>query len=106
MSLSSYGCMRAVRDIVPTRIPDKRAHCLAAGGIALHCSVAEAYIAGVGKEVTDLFTGGDAEWGDLKADAAGVRCARAGRGDSQLASCCEQVTAKASGAAKPLKPGP
>ncbi len=91
---SSYGCMRAVRDRIPTGIADKRAHCLAAGTIALHCSVSEAYIAGYGKEFSDLFTGGDAEWADIRADKAGIRCARAGRSDAALAACCETVATR------------
>jgi hypothetical protein len=71
---------------VPEGIPDKRAHCLATASIATNCSVAEAYGAGVAKELKDLVTGGDAEWGDLRADAAGVRCARASGNDVE--ACC------------------
>jgi hypothetical protein len=73
---------------VPEGIPDKRAHCLATASIATNCSVAEAYGAGVAKELKDLFTGGDAEWGDLRADAAGVRCARAAGNASDVEACC------------------
>jgi hypothetical protein len=86
---SSLGCMRAVvRDKVPTHIPDKQAHCLAAGMIARYCSPSEAYIAGVGKEFTDLFDGGDAEWGDLVADQMGIRCEGLAPSDAALRSCC------------------
>ena len=81
--------MRAVvRDKVPTHIPDKQAHCLAAGMIARYCSRPEAYIAGVGKEFTDLFDGGDAEWGDLVADRIGIRCEAPASSDAALQSCC------------------
>lgn len=86
---SSLGCMRAVvRDQVPTHIPDKQAHCLAAGMIARYCSRSEAYIASVGKEFTDLFDGGDAEWGDLVADRIGIRCEGTASSDAALQRCC------------------
>ena len=81
--------MQAVRDALPPDLWDKRAHCLAAGGIAQRCSVLEADMAGVGKEVRDLFSRGDASWADWKADRAGIRCAKQGSAPGQLASCCQ-----------------
>jgi hypothetical protein len=85
--------MHAVVDSkVPAGLSDKRTHCIAAGLIARYCSVTEAYLASVGKEVKDLFTpGGDAQWADLRADGTGVRCARASRDDAELVVCCEQA---------------
>lgn len=89
LARSSLSCARAaVNSSVPEGIPDKRAHCLATASIARNCSVTEAYGAGVGKELKDLFSAGDAEWGDLRADAAGVRCARAATGEIDLQACC------------------
>lgn len=86
---SSYGCMAAVRAEVPSGIPDKRAHCLAAGGIAQRCSVIEARIAGIGKEIADVFTaGGDPSWADWRADKAGIACAKRSRDAGELAACC------------------
>jgi len=85
---SSLGCMQTVRDRLPTHLPDKQTHCLATSLISSHCSVSEAYLAGVGKEFLDLFDGGDAEWGDLRADWGGVRCARAASSDAEAAQCC------------------
>jgi hypothetical protein len=86
---SSLGCMQGVVAArVPAGIPDKRAHCLAAGFIARECSVTEAWIASYGKELRDLLGGGDAEWGDLTADGTGVDCARAARSDQDLVACC------------------
>lgn len=86
---SSYGCMRAVlEEKVPAGAPDKRTHCLASGLIARYCSVSEAYLAGLGKELRDLVGAGDAEWGDWRADRAGVGCARAVADDAELAECC------------------
>jgi hypothetical protein len=88
---SSYGCMESVvRQKVPAKAPDKRQHCLAAGLIARYCSGTEAYMAGAGKEIRDLFGGGDAEWGDWRADRVGIACARSADDDDALASCCEQ----------------
>ncbi len=88
---SSYGCMEAVvKEKVPSDLPDKRQHCLASGLIARSCSGSEAYLAGAGKELKDLLGGGDAEWGDWRADRAGIACARSASDDDQLAECCEQ----------------
>jgi hypothetical protein len=86
---SSYGCMSAViKQKVPTNLPDKQMHCLAAGFITRYCSTAEAYIAGAGKEWRDMFTGGDIEWGDWRADRVGISCARHARDDAALVACC------------------
>jgi hypothetical protein len=86
---SSLECMRAVvREKLPPHIPDKQAHCLAAGMIARYCSRPEAWIAGVGKEFTDLFDGGDAEWGDLVADRIGIVCEGESTSDEALGRCC------------------
>jgi hypothetical protein len=73
---------------VPLDLPDKNQHCLAAGFIARYCSRTEARIAGVGKEVADLFTGGDAQWSDIQADWKGIRCARDAHDDRELSECC------------------
>jgi hypothetical protein len=80
--------MRVMRDKVPSDVKDSRQHCLASGLIARYCSLTEAYMAGIGKELRDLFGGGDAEWSDWRADRAGVNCARAGDSDASLADCC------------------
>lgn len=88
---SSYGCMETVvKEKVPSDLPDKRQHCLAGGLIARYCSGSEAYMAGAGKELKDLLGGGDAEWGDWRADRAGIACARSATDDNELATCCEQ----------------
>jgi hypothetical protein len=88
---SSFGCMETiVQEKVPSHLPDKRQHCLAGGFIARYCSGSEAYLAGAGKELKDLFGRGDAEWGDWRADRAGIACARSAGDDDELARCCEQ----------------
>ncbi|MFT3906457.1 MAG: hypothetical protein QM718_09155 [Steroidobacteraceae bacterium] len=85
------ACMRTVvRERVPVEVDDKLKHCLAAGFIARHCSVLEARTAAWGKEFTDLFDGGDPSTADLRADRAGIRCARAQPDDDGLRSCCQQ----------------
>ena len=81
--------MKVVRDALPPDLPDKRAHCLAAGGIARQCSVVEAGMAGIGKEFLDIFTHGDPSWADWRADRAGIRCARQRGPDGTLAACCQ-----------------
>jgi len=86
---SSLGCMRAmVREHVPGHLYDKQQHCLAAGFIARYCSRPEAWVASVGKEVTDAFDGGDPSWRDLMADRVGLRCERGAGSDPALVSCC------------------
>lgn len=84
----------AIDERLPENIPDTQAHCLAAGLIARRCSVAEAVLASVAKEIRDLFGPGDAEWRDLKADAAGIRCARHSLTDQQLSGCCRDFKGK------------
>lgn len=90
---SSLGCMQAaLRDRLPEKIPDSQAHCLAAGLIARYCSVTEATLASVGKELKDLFGRGDAEWRDLQSDRRGIHCARDSRDDAALSECCMKTT--------------
>ena len=90
-AVSSYSCMLAVRDSVAPQGYDKRAHCMIAAGIAQRCSVFEADLAGLGKELNDLFArDGDASWADWRADRAGIRCARHGRDPAVLAACCAE----------------
>lgn len=69
---------------------DRLAHCLAAGAIARYCSISEAYLAAIGKELKDLFTRGDAQWADWQADRVGIACARESRDAAALAKCCER----------------
>jgi hypothetical protein len=79
--------MQAVRTQLPARDYDKRLHCLASAQIAQQCSVIEAYIAGIGKEVSDMFGSGDPEWADWQADRAGVSC-RSREGIAAIEACC------------------
>lgn len=87
--------MRAAVAALPAGLADPRAHCIASGLIAQRCSATEARLAGLGKEVRDVFTHGDASWRDWQADRAGVRCARtigsgAAEADARAAldACC------------------
>lgn len=75
---------------LPADLPDKRAHCLASGLIYRYCSVSEAYIAGLGKEVRDALGKGDVEWADWRADRVGIECARHAEDDSALSECCSE----------------
>jgi hypothetical protein len=85
---SSYGCMQAVRAQVPDDLDDKQQHCLASALIARQCSVTEAYLAGMGKELRDLFGAGDADWADWQADRIGIACAKQGEDAATLVACC------------------
>lgn len=87
-AMSSYGCMQAVRAELPADASDKRLHCVAAAQIARQCSVSEAYLAGMGKELADLFGRGDAEWSDWQADRAGVGCGQTQNSASDIRACC------------------
>jgi hypothetical protein len=80
--------MAAVRDALPPGLPDKQAHCLAAGGIATRCSAWEARLAGIGKEFSDLFGRGDPSWADWQADRAGLNCAKRAQNSQELTECC------------------
>jgi hypothetical protein len=87
-AVSTSSCVHAAIKNLPPHLPDKQAHCRASALIASHCSIPEAYLAGVTKEWLDLFSLGDAEWGDLRADWAGIHCARTGHTDEEAAQCC------------------
>jgi hypothetical protein len=81
--------MQKVRASLAEDLPEQRAHCLASAGITLQCSLPEAWMAGWGKELLDVFGRGDASRADLAANAAGRRCARSTRSEAALAGCCE-----------------
>jgi hypothetical protein len=87
-AVSSYGCMQVVRTQLPVNDDDKRLHCLASAQIAQRCSVLEAYMAGIGKEVSDMLGRGDPEWADWQADRAGVSCGRTHVDAAELEACC------------------
>jgi hypothetical protein len=85
---SMLGCMQAARAQLPDDGADKRLHCLASAQIARQCSVTEAYLAAMGKEVRDLFGAGDAEWADWRADRVGVYCGRSSEDVTAVEACC------------------
>lgn len=89
---SSVGCARAaLGDRLPPGLPDKQKHCRAAALIAARCSVGEAALLGVMKEIRDLLGPGNAEWADLRANQAGIRCARGAGSDEQIGECCDSA---------------
>jgi hypothetical protein len=86
---SSYGCMqKVIEEKLPKGLPDERAHCMASALIARYCSKGEAYLAGAGKELRDLFGPGDAQWRDWRADRAGIACSKDATDDVAIANCC------------------
>lgn len=86
---STLGCARAaVAAVVTDEMSDKRKHCVGSANIARVCSVGEARVAAWGKELTDLFGGGDPDVEDLRADRAGVDCARQDPDPARVAECC------------------
>lgn len=92
---SSYGCMKTVRDDVMASLQganDKHLHCMVSANIARRCSVTEAYLAGIGKELADIFAPhGDAEWADWQADRTGVACGRNQSGEAVERCCMEHL---------------
>ena len=89
---STLGCLESTRDQVvhshDANTRDKRLHCLVSAQIALQCSLTEAYLAGMGKEVLDLFGHGDAEWADWQADRVGIHCGRSHDQATDIEACC------------------
>jgi hypothetical protein len=89
---SSAGCARAAVDAVVTpEMTDVRKHCVGAAAIARACSVAEAWLASYGKEVADALGDGDAEARDLRADRAGIACARSTPDAAGIDACCARA---------------
>jgi hypothetical protein len=88
---SSAGCAQAAIDQhLPRELPDKLAHCVAGGLIARYCSPTEARMAGLAKEVRDIFGDGDAEWSDWQATRAGVQCADDSVDPAAIIACCQR----------------
>jgi hypothetical protein len=91
-STSTAGCAQAVLDRhLRGGLGDKQAHCMAGGLIARFCSPTEARLAGLAKELRDLFAAGDADWSDWQATRAGVRCATLDADAASIAACCATV---------------
>jgi hypothetical protein len=72
------------------QLDDRAAHCRAAGYIARHCSVGEAAMASIGKELRDMFGPGDAQWHDLASDRRGIACAKRSASDAEFEDCCRE----------------
>jgi hypothetical protein len=87
---SSLECARAVVAALPPGLSDPEQHCLASAGIARQCSPFEAWLAGWGKELRDVFDGGDASVEDLADDRRGRRCAAQSGDPDALLQCCRK----------------
>ncbi len=68
---------------------DKFMHCSVSCILALQCYPEDVLIIGVGKEIIDLFTPGDADFQDLKADYRGIDLATSKRARDKRA-CYQQ----------------
>ena len=62
---------------LPQRL-DKFKHCALSCILAIQCGPAESWVMGVGKEIADLFDGGDPDVKDLRADHIGIQMVRRG----------------------------
>jgi hypothetical protein len=86
---STLGCVqRVLEEKLPAHTTDDAVHCVAAGLIARYCSLGEAYVASIGKELKDAFGPGDFEWRDWQADRRGIACAKHAGGDDEVYACC------------------
>ena len=94
LSSSFASSCAAVVARLPDGLTDKATHCMAAAMISRYCSSTEAVMASIGKELRDLFSRGDAEWADLTADRAGLRCAASAVGEAAMGECCLSATAR------------
>lgn len=85
---STLQCAREAIAGLPREGSDDYLHCMAAGLIAHRCSVTEAYIASVGKELKDVIGPGAAQWRDWQSDRRGIRCAKGSQDETELRRCC------------------
>lgn len=74
------------------RTNDKNMHCAVSCVLTLRCFSTDVLILGLGKEIVDVFTPGDADLRDLKADFRGVDLASSGRARNR-ADCYRQCDA-------------
>jgi hypothetical protein len=82
-------CMqRTVDSLDLASLSAERRHCLVSGTIVLRCGSASAWVAGYGKEIGDLFGPGNFQQLDLRANAAGRRCAAGAASEVDLPACC------------------
>lgn len=58
---------------------DKNMHCAVSCILTLKCFSSDVLLIGVGKEIIDMFTPGDADLRDLKADYRGINLVTSGR---------------------------
>jgi len=65
-----------------------RQHCLASGTIARRCGQVSAWLAGYGKEFSDLVGPGLFQRRDIAANAAGRKCAGTVEDEAGLPACC------------------
>jgi RHS repeat-associated protein len=87
----AYQCAKAVAaKYTPLLLNDKHKHCMVAGEIYQTCGVLIAHVASIGKEIQDVFGPGNAEWGDLEADYAGIDCAKNPECGEGLGECCKR----------------
>jgi hypothetical protein len=91
-AICSYIYAKKVVPIAEQHSPnDKNRHCTVSCMLTLRCPSADVMMAGVLKEVKDLFGPGNAEVEDLVADAIGVDLAlfRIARTDKQCLKKCD-----------------
>ena len=100
---SMMGCINRVvsqRSKFPPKTNDKYKHCVVSCYISDECGHFAAALAGIGKEVKDMFGPGNAEWADWKADVSGMDCSKnkqkggdecpGGKENNSCESCCKK----------------
>lgn len=71
------------------RNTDKNMHCAVSCLLTLKCRSGDVLALGIGKEIYDMFTPGDADLKDMKADIQGIDLAKSGRARNK-AECFTQ----------------
>ncbi len=72
-----------------TNPTDKNMHCAVSCILTHHCHSTDVLALGVGKEIWDVFTPGDADVRDLQADIRGIKLSTSGRARNK-ADCYQQ----------------
>ncbi|MES2527155.1 MAG: hypothetical protein V4598_08700 [Bdellovibrionota bacterium] len=83
---------RVLRKIHKAKPNDKNAHCAVSCILTHRCYASDVLALGVGKEIWDVFTPGDADILDLQADIRGIRLSTSGRARDK-ADCFKQCDA-------------
>lgn len=85
----SYQEAKRLKKVYETKtLKDKTIHCAVSCKVAFKCSSIGSWHMGLFKEILDLFGKGNAEWGDMKANAYGIKLAKVISNSAQCDDYC------------------